>query len=207
MKKSFKKHYKKTSLFFFLFVFSLSLFAQENYFTNKDGEKVILYSNKKQETTFYKEYILEGDISFTAQYFFYYNKSGKRKKIKQGKVKEVHFENTQYISLPIGAAGKRLHEVIASNDKYLLTNYFSRANYFYVFDKNNKPVKKKMKHSWKRKDDYRSLKTLKKYFSNCPELLATIKSNIENSDYKMMHGDVAVVKNNMFASLKNYQCK
>ncbi len=204
----FEKPRRATLMLFSVLFFSLSAYSQENYFVTQKGEKVLIYENEKEETTFYSDYILDGDISFTAQYFFYYTESGKQKKMKQSKIKELHFDGTYYLCLSIGSAGmQRLHEVLASNGKYLITNYFARANYFYIFDKNYKMVGKKMKHSWKRKDDYKSLNVVKKYFSNCPEILTIIKENIVESDYKTFHGDVAVVKNNMFSRLKNYQCQ
>ncbi len=182
--------------------------AQENYFIDKNGEKISLYPNPDGKRSFYKEYILTGDISFTAQYLFYYDKKGKRQKIGQAKVQELHHDSTYYKLLPIGSAGmKRLHQVYASNEKYFITNYFSRANFLYIFDKNGKMVETKEKHSWKRKQDYATLKKIEKYFSDCPELIELIRENIINSDYQAIEGDVVYIKNNMFNNLNNYVCQ
>lgn len=177
--------------------------------TLKEGETIFMYPKGSDAPVYDGNYIIEGNMALTPASLIYFSKDGKLKKIKQKKLDEVTYGNQLYKSFPIfGSRGFRLQEVIMQNDKYLLTSYFSLANYFYIYRKeDNKGLENGVKHSKKRKSDYKTLdKVLPKYFPNCPELMQQIRSNIRNSDYRVLYGNVHVASNNMFKGIQNYIC-
>lgn len=202
---------KHTFLFIFLILVLHSSYAQEavGKVILKGGETILMYPKGSDNPVREGPYIIEGNMALTPASLIYFSKKGELKKIKQKKVDEVTYGNQLYKSFPIfGSRGHRLQEVIMQNDKYLLTSYFSLANYFYIYRKeDNKGLENAVKHSKKRKNDYKTLeKMLPKYFPNCPDLMEQIRSNIRNSDYRVLYGNVRIANNKMFKGIQNYIC-
>ncbi|GAB5398570.1 MAG: hypothetical protein Aureis2KO_01550 [Aureisphaera sp.] len=184
--------------------------SEVGHFVTVQGEMIKIYENEKQKTQAYKNYRITGDIGFSGELFFYYDAQQEFKKIKQKKIEEVHFGSKLYRNFPITRTGaKRLHEVIMENDTYVLTSYYFLVNYFYIFSKSDgKMVESKTKHSKKKKKDYTSLeKKVSKYFPDCNEALAIVKSNIKNGDYRILYGSIAYADIKMFKGISNYKCK
>ncbi|MCB0425070.1 MAG: hypothetical protein KDD13_10585 [Mangrovimonas sp.] len=209
-------------LFFTLFnAFNLLAQEQAGYYIDSKDEKVIIYycKNHASEESHGILYLSEkikgknihsnNDLVITPQNLGYYDNTGELIYISQSQVKELHFEERLFINNSISLLLDRLHEVIMENDKYILTNYYSRNHHFYIFDKESgKAVKAKVKHSVKRKDDYESLdRIVSKYFKDCEDILKTIKNNIYNSDYRIVYGGSVKADNNMFKNINNYKCK
>ena len=156
---------------------------------------------------------LYGSMNLTASEVFYFDKERKQRRIRQKSVNELHFNGRAYIKLPIKKSGiPRLHEVIATNDKYVLTQYFNKGYFFYIFDKNKKQVLElKNLHSENREKDLELLKNvISKYFSNCPRLTSHLKRNMENANYKNRAKNVSgviILENILLKGVTNYSCK
>lgn len=202
---------KQIFLFIFLILISNPFFAQDaiGKMTLKDGETILLYPKASDDPVYGVNYIIEGNMALTPASLIYFSKEGELKTIKQKRVDELTYGNQLYKIFPIfGSKGFRLQEVIMQNDDYLLTSYFSLANYFYIYRKeDNKGVENAVKHSKKRKNDYKTLeKILPKYFPNCPELMEHIRTNIRNTDYRVLYGNLSKANNKMFKGIQNYIC-
>ena len=194
-----------------LIIIPFVIFAQKEvgYLISEDGEKIIFYENPTGEVIRSNNNVLEGDVNLTTQYVHYFNAEGKHKRLSQAKVKEIEFNERNYMKLPVNMGAKRLHEVIAVNNEYILTNYYHDGFYFFIFEKDGLDmVVKLQKHSYNKKKDLKLLeKKIKSYFKNCPELIARIQKGIEDSNYKTEIKDGAIViKNNFFRYVSNYQC-
>lgn len=177
--------------------------------TKQDGVEIFMYPRGADAPTYVGDYIIEGSMGLTSASLIYFSKEGELKKIKQNKVKEMSYGNQLFQSFHIyGSRLDRLHEVIMQNDEYILTSYFSLANYIYIHRKSDgKTLEAKVKHSKKRKSDYKTLeKLVPKYFSDCTELMQRIRSNIRNTDYRVLYGNVSVANNKMFKGIQNYVC-
>ena len=180
------------------------------YLVSDKREKIIFYENTSGEEVRSNNNVLKGDVNLTAQFVHYFNADGKHKKFKQAEVAEIKFDNKEYLKLPIGSFGAvRLQEVIAYNDDYILTNYYHKAFYFFVFEKEEMEMEEKLQnHSNNKKKDMKLLeKKIEPYFNNCPELIARIEKGIEDSNYKReVIDDVIILKNNLFRYVSNFQC-
>jgi hypothetical protein len=178
--------------------------------TTLKGEKIDLYANENKESNVMSGNVLIQDVNLTAQYVYYYDKDGEMIRIAQSKLKSLNYGNKHFKLLPISSMGmKRLHEVIFENKEYVLTNYYHKSNYFYIFQKSDlKAVAKKKKHSWKARKDKKMLKNIiTPYFSNCNDLLLLLQRNIETASYKReFHNGALVIKNNLFAGITGYSC-
>lgn len=199
---------------FFLFITFFSSKAQEivGYtITNKD-EKINFYKNLQEKSKLAYNHVIAGDISFTGEYLYYVDKNNEFQRIAQKKIKELSHDSIRYLTLPINWSSKRVHEVIAENNSYLLTQYyFSGFYYFYVFDKSDmKYVENKIPHSYsKRKDQENFKRYIKPYFSDCPQLLDKISYNINNIVYEGYIGNRAVkeVENYLFRTISDFKCE
>lgn len=202
----------KKGLSIFLIVIPFVMFAQKEvgYLVSDNDEKIIFYKNPTGEEVRSNNNVLKGDVNLTAQYVHYFNAEGKHKKFAQSKVAEIKFDNREYLKLPIGSLGaERLQEVIAQNDEYLLTNYYHKAYYFFVFRKDEMKMEEKLQnHSNRMNKDLKLLeKKIEPYFKTCPELIKRIEKGIEDSNYKHeVIDDVIIVKNNLFRYVSNFQC-
>lgn len=183
------------------------------YAINEDDEKIEFYQNIEQKTDLAYDHWIEGDLSILGQFVYYLDKNNDFQKLNQKKIKELHYASKKYISLPIKGKTKRIQEVIADNNKYLLTQYyFHGVNYFYVFQKDNmEAVERKIKHSKKKKEDLKNYENyIVPYFSDCPKLLKRIKYNIENIEYNGENDyqvDLGYANNYMFNTITGFICE
>lgn len=93
----------------------------------------------------------------------------------------VESEEIILLNMPISKNKKRLHQLIAENDKYILTNLMSNGlNYFYVYDKDHNIIEKQILHSTTQKKGQNAIEEVKKYFSDCTELISKMEENNEN---------------------------
>ncbi|RMA67691.1 hypothetical protein [Ulvibacter antarcticus] len=179
------------------------------YFITIKGEKVEIYRLKNAI-----EALIEigsaTDYGLTAERLFYHDEKGKVIKVKQKKISELFVGNNYYTRLKIGSAFgfNRLHQVIAQNKNYILTEYFSHSSfYYYLFDKNNQVfVYKKQRSSNNTKDDKKfTEKYLKPYFKNCPELISKLDENL-SKEYKKSLGQSSYISNLMLG-ISNFECQ
>ena len=196
-----------------LFISAFAFAQQENYYIKKNGERVNIYKNLDKPEMHVMGNNLEGQLHFTPSQVFYYNEKGKQKFISQKKVKELHFDGKDYINLPILKSKRpRLHEVIASNEKYILTSYFHNNYYLYIYDKQKmKPMEYKITHSKRKEADLELINNMiSRYFSDCEELMAQLKENVEKANYKKRaekKGKMYLFKNVLFNEISSLECK
>ena len=190
-------------------------YSQETvgYAITENDERIDFYQNVQEKSKIAYDHVLDGDVSMTGEYLFYFDRNNNFEKIAQKKIKELSYGRRRFLTLPINWTMERIHEVIAENEKYLLTQYyFNGVNFFYVFDKNNmKYVEKKISHSYKAKKDAKSLKKyIKPYFSDCPGLLKKLEYNIENIPYRRnsAYRDYSGYASNfLFNEISNFKCQ
>lgn len=198
---------------FLLFLFSAVHSQDENYLITNKGERVILYNNEEYPFMLIKGNSLYGNMNLTAKQVFYFDEKGRQRRFSHKKVKELHFDGRNYVNLPIRKSGTpRLHEVIATNDKYVLTQYFHNGYFFYIFDKNqNQALELENLHSNKKEKDLELLNNvIARYFSNCSKLMAHFKDNVENANYKNRSkniGGVTVLENILLKGVFNHKCR
>lgn len=197
-----------------LLIFSLG-YSQETvgYAITENNERIEFYQNVQERSKLAYNHLIEDDVSMTGQFIFYFDKNNKFEKIPHKKIKELNYGHKRFLTLPISWSMDRIHEVIAENDKYILTQYyFNGVNYFYVFDKSNmKYLEKKISHSYKANKDSKNFeKYIKPYFSNCPALLKKLKYNIKNITYRSnaaYKDNSGYADNYLFNGVSNFQCK
>lgn len=144
--------------------------SSESYLINEDGVKTYLY----------------GNVSMSAESITFSDASGKNQYEKQKNIKSLVTGNRLFINLPITSIQDRLQEVIAYNDKYILTAYWHNGQYLYIYDKDYEAVEKKilLKHKkWK----VLSKEKIMPYFGDCPTLMKKINSN---ANKKYEYGDL-----------------
>lgn len=163
-------------------------FSQEiiGHIITDKGDKIDMYRNAENKVKGRMYHILYGDMNLTGEYVRYYNEKNQLKKFPQKKVEKLVYGSKKYITLPIERKVKRVHEVIAENDGYLLTEYYSYGGfYFYIFNKANmKPEVEKMQHSLFVENDVKILEQINKYFQDCSGLIELMTENMENWDKK-----------------------
>lgn len=207
-------------IYTFFALFYLNSFSQieVGYLVDKDENVVKLYKNEKNLKQSRNQHLLTGDISVTNEYFWYYDAKGEFKYIKQKKIKQLRYGEQEFIIMPIVGMKrrKRLHTMIAKNNDFVLTNYYSGGyNYFYIFrleDKKGMTIKNA--HSLKKKTDLKYIeKKIKKYFSDCPELIKALEDGVNSSDYEASRYTfkgterVYVPTNFLFSKVTNYSCE
>jgi hypothetical protein len=178
--------------------FSLSIFSQEivGHIVTKKGKKINLYKNSDNKVKGRMYHVLYGDMNLTGEYVRYYDENNNLKKISQSKVEQLVYGEKKYMTLPIKKKVKRIHEVIAENDNYFLTEYYSYGGfYFYVFDKTDllKPEVEKIQHSLFKEQDLKIIKTVESHFPNCKILIETLNKNIENAKANERKTSIGVV--------------
>lgn len=157
-------------------------FGGDNYFIKEDSTKVILGGK---------------EISFDDTYLMYYDENNKSRKIMMKKVAYLQADAYRYINLPLYKNGglRRLHRIVATNDEYILTSYFSNNQYFmYVFDKNYKMVEGFFAYYMLFSDRNRDAKTekameeIKTYFPHCVKLLNILSTRVKSGDHNILEG-------------------
>ena len=198
----------------FIFIIPFTSNAQEivGYTITKKDERIDFYKNEQEKSKVAYNHIIEGDISFTGEYIYYVDKNNKFQRIAQKKVKQLIHGPNRYLTLPINWSSKRVHEVIAENNSYFLTQYyFSGFYYFYIFDKSTlKYVENKIPHSYSKRKDQENFKNyIEPYFSDCPKLIEKIRYNVDNIVYEGYIGNRGVkqVENYLFRSISDFKCE
>lgn len=231
----------KFKILLFLLLISFALSAQNSLLENatklpySSGKQAEYSSNKKvgylttiqgDTIKFYptagvtreKKYsqIISGYVALTNEFVFYYNEKGERIKFHQKKIRRLEYFDQSYINLPVGSIWglKRLHEVVAENNKYILTNYYSSAYYLYVYNKETSKFQvSKEWNSFKRKKDLKLIeKKIIPYFKDCKDLIEQLKANVEIGDYDTQKKEfrskwgTVKVRRLLFGSIYNFQC-
>ncbi len=151
---------------------------QSPYFVKTTGEKVTLYPNDRDQLF----------ISMTNAKFSYHNEKGKEITLHQSEVQDVYLSDIYLTLLPITKGMDRLLDVIATNDKYILSVYHTtygngaNAQYLYVHDKATKEILEGRRGSIKFFNvsvDYDDIfKVINKYFPDCSELIKQVNANL-----------------------------
>lgn len=151
------------------------------YYILKDGTKV---------------YIYDDSFSVSSQYIIYHKKdSDKEIYVPQKNIQEIVSPGIRFVNLSVFPNGKmkRLHRIIAYNDEYFLTKYWSQNLYIlYVFDKDFNYIASVRANPYgKYTDKYDEIKTMRsyiaKYFSDCQILTDEIDKTIFNNSQKKKH--------------------
>lgn len=129
----------KTLMFFAIAFISLTICSQssENYFITKDGKKINVYKNSSGANYKERRHYFSGDYELTGLSFFYHNKEGKLQRTQQAKIQEAFLFGKHFVNLKIGSMFgiTRLHEVIAENENYMVTQYYDLGYFCYLYDK------------------------------------------------------------------------
>lgn len=167
----------------------------------KKGDEINMYAKEKEL------------FSMHGQTIYYYNEKGKSKSLKHSKINKLTTINELYINLPIYSLGaKRLHRVVAENDKYLLTDYYSINRFqFYIFDKSTMDAVVKLQfQTYKPKKDKKLITIVEKYFGTCNELMNKIQSNFDafylHSDYKRIMQKTYEPRSILFENISSFKC-
>jgi len=205
---------KKILLVLFILTTNV-IFSQKvvgHLITNK-GERINLYENKGNKKKVRGYTVFSGDVNLTGEYVRYWTKKQKLVKIKQKKVTKLVHGEKRYELLPIIDNKRyRIHEVIAENNEYLLTQYYSSGYYFiFTFRKPSLEMSEYIYRSGVMKDWDLEIyeEVLLRYFGDCSALLDKAKYNIENYEYIDINeqGSVRTVQNTMFNDITNFQCE
>ena len=132
------------------------------------------------------------------------------KTFKNGKIRKASFHG-QTINYFTKEA-KRLHRIVAENEKYLLTDYYSQGRFqFYIFDKSTMKAVEKLKfQTYKPKKDIKLIDLLGEYFGDCTELISKIQSNFDvfyadkNFRKKMYNKEPRSI---LFENISNFKCE
>ncbi len=176
----------KTFNLIILLLLPFQLFAQEkpagkdpspDFYLTEEGEKVFMY----------------GNISMSAQYLQYENEKGKSKQFAQKKIKLMVAKGRLFVNLPISGVMDRLHEIVAFNEKYMLSYYLGESCY-YIFDRNNKMIESRLTFSSRSaaKNIEKYNEKIAPYFSGCKELTDYLKKNL--SENKLLSEEVTYYK-------------
>lgn len=197
----------KNTIFIIIFLFAIFFINAQKVgeLTLLDGTKIEMYPKK----------IKKGKVllpSYSGQTIYYYTKQGKSRSINHSKVKRMITSEGRYELLPIYVFGaKRLHRIVAENEDYLLTNYYSLNRYqFYIFDKKTMKAKEKLKIlKFKKKKDIKLVELIAKYFGNCPDLMKKIQANFDEvynkKDYKKFFRN-STPQDILFKDISNFEC-
>lgn len=208
-----KKHFKYEVLIFTILLLLVlnplsSIGQEDNYFLTSEGEKVIMHPSKDPAFIHSRGDVkFTGDHAFSAQFLYYLDDNSNVQKVAHKDVKEVRIHDAYYIAKPIkGDKGPiRLHQVIASNDTYILTMYYDGVFYAYIFNqKTDKCESSKVKVGYSKKNDIEYLNTvIKPKFSSCDELLSQLKKHSSGKDrYPLTRNK----ESNFFKDISNIQC-
>jgi hypothetical protein len=157
--------------------FSLYCIAQtDSYMISTEGEKIE---------------IVGGKVEFSEDHISFSSPNEKKEYIRQSKVQLLVFGKEKYENLPIYGKVMRLHEVIAANNSYKLTQYWDDGVYYYIFDKDNVVVEGKIRYTKKSEQEIEMV--VRKYFKDCKELLKQMQTN---KSYK----------SDLFFNVHNFNC-
>ncbi|MGY3795813.1 hypothetical protein [uncultured Aquimarina sp.] len=178
----------------------------DNYFITKDGEKVIVSSGKNGKDIGEYGYLNSNDYELTGQYFYFFNSQKRKKKIRQSKIKEAYLDGKYFTNLEIGSflGLKRIHEVIAENENYILTQYYFNRMYVYLLDKNKGEfiIEKHLISRKNKKDQEFFKKQILPHFKSCKDFSSKVNNNMLD-DYNAGN---SLNLNFMFQGISNVKC-
>lgn len=189
-----------------ILLITVLLFSTNNYAQLKAGE-LELMNGKKIEI--YHKILKEGGIenaSMNGQRIYYFNIKGKYRQINHSKVSTMIIGDEKYVRLPIYVlSAKRLHRIIAENNKYILTSYYSiNKHYFYIFEKSTMDAVEKL-----RSHDMEGVETIRQYFGDCTELMNKMELNL-NPDQELkeeMEYNWATLGSVLFYKINQIKCE
>lgn len=203
---------KKNIIYLTIFLFSSISFSQVvGEIELKKGDILKMYAQRFKDGT-----VNHNIFSMHGQTIYYFNKKGKKKNLNHSKIKKLTTSSETYLSLPISSLGaKRLQKVVAENDKYLLTDYYSINRFqFYIFEKSKmKAVEKHKIQTYRAKKEKKRIKIIKKYFGNCTELMRKIQSNYDSYYIHKNYYEINNIENTnqyisiLFGNISNYKCQ
>jgi hypothetical protein len=166
----------KQPLFIFILILAVRYASAQGigFLITNDDEKVEVYKS----------------ISIDALTVKTYNAKGKSVTFDNRKVKRVSVSGREFLSLAVNKKGdKRLQEIIARNDDYILTDYFIDDHYIFIFDLQGQAVVGKTKYNtFSKSDKVEIIEVIKKYFENCPVMLEKLEENAEDKKAKLFDG-------------------
>ncbi len=159
---------------FFCFISALA-YCQDNYFVKTDGTKVQMHLKKSD--------IIHPMGFLTDEWLYYFDVNEKQQSILQLEVKEMLIDNAYYTQLPITKKYNRLLKVIATNDGFIASTYYSDGiDYLYIHDKKMRTIAAD-KIWYDNSTNYsRVLPTLKECFPNCSTLFTMMETNSKAQD-------------------------
>jgi len=104
----------------------------------------------------------------------------------QEDVKILYVADTIFLSLPVTKKASLLHQIVAFNDNYILTNRLNHkynTDHLFIFDWNYNIVLEATPASHMPKDRENVLNIVKTRFGDCSELLEMVTKN-KNEKYK-----------------------
>lgn len=162
------------SLLLLLTVLPCMLQAQNNKSKATTDNLLILNTGEKIQYS--------GETTLTAASVSYKDAKGKEHTVAQKDVRFMVAADRVFMNLPITKHMYRLQEVIAYNDDYILTYYFSQQNCLYVFDRNGNPVSGRQLINNQKYNQRAYDKVVKKYFAGCTELLDAMQKNLDKKN-------------------------
>jgi len=138
---------------------------------------------------------LYGDISMGDGLIYFKNEKGKNDMYAAKKVQYMIANNRIFKTLHV-RGGVDLQEILAYNDKYVLTQYVSGGAYFvYIWTRDFQPVEKELSLYTLHHQSKLIEKKIKPYFGDCKELIDKMETNIENKHDPCTYG------------ISNFHCK
>ncbi len=158
-----------TTLLIIVFILlsgTLSAQKSENYIQPIEGEKIIC----------------PGKVEMGAQWVTYEDGKGKEQMIKHVKIKSMFVFGRLFTNYPISKGGSmvRLHEIIAYNDKHILTAFWQTSYNYYIFDRSGNMVGGKVRLTGSKNKQMKILEeNILSYFPTCKELINAMSKNIQ----------------------------
>jgi len=199
---------KITSILLVLFTIVVIGQNEDNYFVKANGEKVFISMNSEANVNVKLNHLFDTNYSITRQYFWYQDTNGKLQKRKQSKMAAAYLDGKYYSNLRIAydVGPRRLHEIIAENDQYILSQYFHNGFFFcYLTDKStSKFILRRRIVSRKNKADRELFdEIIKPYFKEC-ELLTNAVYKATEVEYNINN---RYPKNHLFGEVSNLTCE
>lgn len=188
---------KTKSLYSLLILFSLLTGRLSAQLSQKQVRD--MYKAHEKDTTGFmvtmdnKLSYLTKDTEIFKEDLSYYDSNAKQQRIKQKNVKILNVGDRLFLCFPRKTDGTdlQLMELIASNDKYMLLQYWrnTAARYFFIYDFNdklildetpvyNKPGTQYTEKRGAKNNNEKAVEAVTPYFDKCPELIGRLKGNI-----------------------------
>jgi hypothetical protein len=165
-----KKIYKKAHLILVVAFVLMSAIASaqtpENYIQTLDGKKIIC----------------TGKVEMLARWVTYIDDKGKEQMIKHVDIKSMSVYGRTFVNFSLFKNGsmKRLHEIIAYNDKYLFTAFWQNDYFYYILDRSGNMIEERFRILGFQKRQKKAMEEkVSPYFNECKELINAMTVNVE----------------------------